>query len=60
MNARQNSSPPSATKPQQLPHPPLDPEAVELMVRQCIRHTWYMIAGFLASFGLMSLFFVLR
>jgi len=60
MNARQNSNPPSAEKPQLLPHPQLDLEAMELMVRQCIRHTWYMIMAFLASFGLMSLVFVLR
>ena len=60
MNARQNSNRPSAAKPQELPHPLPDLAAMELMVRQCIRHTWYMIAGFLASFGLMSLVFVLR
>jgi len=60
MNARQNRNPPSADQPQLLPHPPLELEAMEQMVRQCIRHTWYMITAFLASFGLMSLLFVLR
>lgn len=60
MHARQNSNPPSAAKPQRPPHPPLDLEAMEQLARQCIRHTWYMIMAFLASFGLMSLIFVLR